>query len=230
MFIGTWFLGRSVSWSPKLAVAHPWKSHHLAWAEHHFPPEVIWASWNTCLYTQNGEGLVLRTRETRPDHSHCTRTGAIGASIWRKTCKGAASCTSACELHYLPREWHTWFYFSPQSEIIPACTTPFQDDVLTTSLLSIWTEKGKDRENSCSQMESKQGETGPVSYDQCELEGALLASACLKFFLPCLCCPLNNCRAYVSWPYCFLIRYLVVSCWLPLTILTYKWLLFLKML
>lgn len=93
MFIGTWFLGRSVSWWPKLAVAHPWKSHHLAWAEHHSPPEVIWASWNTCLYTQNGEELVLRTRETRTDDSHRRRTGAIGASIRRKACKGG------CLLH-----------------------------------------------------------------------------------------------------------------------------------
>lgn len=46
-----------------------------------------------------------------------------------------------------PGEWHTWFYFSPQAEIIPACATSFQDDVLTTSLLNVWMAKGKDREN-----------------------------------------------------------------------------------
>lgn len=103
MFIGTWFWGRSVSWSPKLAVAHPWKSYHLAWAEHHSPPEVICASWNKCLYTRNSEGLVLRTRQTWADHSHCAGMGAIGASTQRKSWKGAASCTSACGLHYLPR-------------------------------------------------------------------------------------------------------------------------------
>lgn len=146
MFIGTWFWGRSVSWSSKLAVAHPWKSYHLAWAEHHSPPEVICASWNTCLYTRNSEG---RTRETWADHSHCAGMGAIGAAIQRKSWKGAASCTSTCGPHYLPREWHTWFYFSPQAEIIPACATSFQDDVLTTSLLNVWMAKGKDGENLC---------------------------------------------------------------------------------